>query len=159
MFPSFFYARPAEICLMQIEHGAATDVLYLLAVRRTWIPVTDSRKGYHATLVCDSSSGSPVWRATERFPTWRNCESRASKVYIGVYRERDVLKEFHRCSRRMAWLLSFSRLERIVVSRFTASKNFSLARGMCFSGRPRVVKTFLTISESYILSRVFLESV
>lgn len=104
---------------------------------------------------CATSSGSQVWRAMERFPTWRNCESNAQGIHRCAYtgNETFFLKVFHRCSRRMVWLLSFSRLERIVVSRFTASRNFSLAGGMCFSGRPCVVKTFLTISESYILSR------
>lgn len=110
---------------MQIEHGAATDVLYLLAVRRTWIPVTDSRKGYHATLVCDSSSGSLGLTCDGALSNVKKLRIAGKQgVHTGVYGERDVLKEFHRCSRRMAWLLSFSRLERIVVSRFTASKNF-----------------------------------
>lgn len=83
MFPSFFYVCPLpEICLMQIEHEAATDVLYLLAVRRTWIPVTDSRKGYHATRVRLALvlRFDVQWSAFQREET----ANRMRKVYIGV---------------------------------------------------------------------------
>lgn len=67
---------------MQIEHEAATGVLYLLAVRRTWIPVTDSRKGYHATRVRLALvlRFDVQWSAFQREET----ANRMRKVYIGV---------------------------------------------------------------------------
>lgn len=101
---------------MQIEHGAATDVLYLLAVRRTWIPVTDSRKGYHATLVCDSSSG-PPWFDVRR---------------SAFQREETANRGQARCTyRRVRGTRRFKRVSSVLSTNGMVIKFFSVRTNRC----------------------------
>lgn len=61
---------------MQIEHEATTAVLYLLAIRGTWISFTDSRKRYHATVpyALARFSFAVQWNAFQREKLWIVCK-------------------------------------------------------------------------------------
>lgn len=91
---------------MQIEHEATTAVLYLLAIRGTWISFTDSRKRYHATVPCALAMRALYSRlpCNETLSNAKNYESYVSirsgnelfkKSFINRHKRRSTLGKWH----------------------------------------------------------------